>query len=143
MDTTREVNVEQAAGALCARIVRYFRDHVAKDEAIDLKVDQGDQQPTPSHGSSCTMHFILPDGSLLHGQIDVHHVGGNMFDVEARLEDHCRSFTESLPEGMLEGDVDVGTDICEYLFDEVKRIVGEQVLRQTSAPKSSSANSKD
>ncbi len=134
MDEQKQAQSEKAARALCDRLVHFFAEQVPRKEAINVEVHMGEQQTCgEDNASRSSLRFVLPDGTMLDGRLCVENVGGNMYCVDASVEDHSETFSISLPEAEMGAEGNYGKEICDYVFEEVKRSAGEIFLRETSS----------
>ncbi len=137
MDQLAEERKEKAmtaTEALFERIRKYFAEQTPIEQAIRIAVDTSQSQVMPGDEQPRrTLRFTLPDGTLLEGHYRIVNVGGNMYQVEAGVEERSGRFSISLPEATLAADGNYSRPVCEFMLEEIKRIAGEQYLRSRSS----------
>jgi hypothetical protein len=99
-------------------------------EAVGLR------RVAPAGSSPATVHVRLgqPDVSLLEAALTIRHVGGNIYDVEGRVEGRPpQSFAYCLPEPTPRRGLEaprLARDVAAFLLDALECRVGRDFLRQ-------------
>lgn len=128
-------NSMTATEAMYERIRRYFDEQAPAEQGISIEIRQGQQQRGPDEREVRRLvQFVLPDGTLVEGYYRIANVGGNMYCVETCVGSRSGRFSVSLPEASLAADGSYGRPVCEFLIEELKRVAGEQHLRNCSEP---------
>jgi hypothetical protein len=139
MDERQQVQNSRVLDALRRHVEQFLEQQTPREEAIRITVEPGvARQAAESDGMHLGLTFLPPEAPEMSGSLRLENTGGNMYAVEARVEDHSRSFSVSVPDEMLEMGEPFGSDILHYLLDQVKRISGERTLRDATANSSDS-----
>jgi hypothetical protein len=92
----------------------------------------------PPGSSPTTLHVRLspPDHRPLEAAFVIRHLGGNMYDVQGRVEGQpVRSFSYCLPEPaplLAPAAPQLARDMAVFLLDALERRLGRDLLRRTA-----------
>ncbi len=130
-------NVQQVAQTLEQCLKEYFREVTPKEQAIAVEMEEGGFGPyEEGRGVTSEVHFHRPDGGHTRSHLTVDTAGGNVYKITVQMAERpAETFTMSIPDANMpaEGVQPFTGELCQHLLDELKRVTGEEALRDATA----------
>lgn len=124
-------SVQQIIGVLSHSLEKALDEVYPRRYGASLSLRRIDDPP-----DNQTVAFKLngPDASSLHISVRISHVGGNVYDISAQVENgDVRRFTYSEPAdsgSSLSIAPYLGKKIAKYVLDEAEKSLGKKILRR-------------